>query len=340
MYLISPHKQQFKANLHCHSTRSDGRLSPSELKTAYKNRGYQILAITDHESPKNHSELSDKDFLLLTGYEAYIRTHEDCRYDVFAPEIHLNLFARNPENETLIGYNPAYCKYLSAEEQQDLSKTGPTCPRAYTTAYINDFIRAARDNEYLVAYNHPVWSMESEDRILSYEGIFSFEMVNGNSHAINHLEYNGALYNTLLRNGKHWFVHAADDNHNVHPFDSPQCDSFRAFTMILADRLAYDAVIDAMENGDMYASTGPVIHEASFESGTVRIHCSPASVVICHDGSKHPPSVYAAKGETLSFAEFSLRPQARYIRLTVIDTNGNTADTRAFSREELGLEAL
>lgn len=28
MYFISPHKKQFKANLHCHSTYSDGKLTP------------------------------------------------------------------------------------------------------------------------------------------------------------------------------------------------------------------------------------------------------------------------------------------------------------------------
>ena len=28
MYLIDPGKKQFKANLHCHSTHSDGKLTP------------------------------------------------------------------------------------------------------------------------------------------------------------------------------------------------------------------------------------------------------------------------------------------------------------------------
>ena len=36
---ISKDKKQFKANLHCHSTISDGRLTPEELKAAYKNAG-------------------------------------------------------------------------------------------------------------------------------------------------------------------------------------------------------------------------------------------------------------------------------------------------------------
>ena len=63
MDLISPAKKQYKANLHSHSTMSDGRLTPQQLKDAYKARGYSILAITDHDYPVDHSDLSEKDFL-------------------------------------------------------------------------------------------------------------------------------------------------------------------------------------------------------------------------------------------------------------------------------------
>jgi len=335
MLLISSAVPQYKANLHCHSTRSDGRLSPIELKTMYKERGYAVLAITDHESPENHSSLNEENFLMLTGYEAYIRTNPDCRYDVFAPEIHLNLFARQADNETLICYNPACCKYLSPEEQQALAKAGTQETRSYTADYINTFIRTANENGYLVAYNHPVWSMEDESRILHYEGIFSMEMVNGNSYSLNRLEYNCAFYDKLIRNRKRWFVHAADDNHNQFPIDHPQNDSFRAFTMILADRLDYDHIISAMEHGEMYASTGPLIRELSYENDIIHVECSPAASVYCYFGSKHPSSVHAMNEEQLTCADFSLHPNAAYIRITVVDRNGNTADTRAYYRDEL-----
>lgn len=38
----------YKANLHCHTTLSDGKLTPEEIKEAYKSRGYQVVAFTDH----------------------------------------------------------------------------------------------------------------------------------------------------------------------------------------------------------------------------------------------------------------------------------------------------
>ena len=70
--LISSTKKQYKANLHCHSTLSDGKLTPEALKEMYKSHGYDILAITDHSHPYSHTAMSDSDFLMLTGYEAYI----------------------------------------------------------------------------------------------------------------------------------------------------------------------------------------------------------------------------------------------------------------------------
>ena len=59
----------YKANLHCHSTISDGTKTPEQLKEDYKAHGYSILSITDHEVFIPHSELSDSEFLMLNGYE-------------------------------------------------------------------------------------------------------------------------------------------------------------------------------------------------------------------------------------------------------------------------------
>lgn len=47
--LLDSSKPFFKANLHCHSTLSDGIMSPERLKAVYRANGYSILAITDHE---------------------------------------------------------------------------------------------------------------------------------------------------------------------------------------------------------------------------------------------------------------------------------------------------
>ena len=38
----------YKANLHCHTVDSDGRLTHEEVKAEYQKRGYRIVAYTDH----------------------------------------------------------------------------------------------------------------------------------------------------------------------------------------------------------------------------------------------------------------------------------------------------
>lgn len=326
---ISKEQTQFKANLHSHSTLSDGSLTPEQMKEIYKNHGYSILAITDHERPAGHSDLNDENFLLLTGYEAYIRHSKECIHDYYEKEIHLNLFAKTHDNLAYICYNDAYCKYIKDKKERDvLKKVGSQRTREYTPEYVNEFIKTATENGYLVSFNHPVWSMESEAFIIGCENIFSLEIDNYASWRDNRLEHDGALYDALLRSGKHWFCHAGDDNHNRSQNDVT-ADSFGAFTMILADKLDYTSVIAAMENGNMYASTGPEIHEISLEGNQVHIECSPAECIIVYDGSQKPYLLESPLGDLMQ-ADFTLRDRAKYFRVSIIDIKGNRASSRGY----------
>ena len=333
--LLSDEKKQYRANLHCHSTRSDGKLSPEELVARYRARGYDILAITDHCSPKSHSALGDEKFLLLTGYEAYLRPSPDCVYDLYSPEIHLNLFAKRPDNEALICYNRAYTKYIPAEKHNELVRYGSEEPRQYTIEYINKFIRTAREAGYLVACNHPFWSMESEERLLALEGLFSLEIRNTGSYLLNRLENGEMLYDTMMRHGIQIACHAADDNHNSPAMD----DSFRYFTMVLADSLTYDSVIGALEAKDFYASSGPLIHKIAVvteEDGArkVQVECSPAEEIYMFVGSKKPERIALKKGESATSFTLSLPARAEYFRISIYDGDGEVANSRGFFRSE------
>ena len=338
MYLIDPRKNQYKANLHCHSTCSDGKLTPQQLKQAYKDHGYHVLCISDHEATNDFTAMSEPDFLMLTGYEAYIRPNYV--YDRYGPEVHLNLLARDPHNVSLVYYHPVSSRYLSPEQHASIPKVGPLVEREYTVEFINEFIRVARENGYLVTYNHPVWSMESEERIMAYQGWSSLEICNYGSWTTNNQEYNGALYDKLLRSGKRIFAHSADDNHNKVPFDDPKNDSFGGAAIILADRLEYGGIFGAIEKGEMYSSMGPVFHEVSFDGEQVRVSCSDVVSIQCHDGSKAPVSIRAEAGKTLNSAVLPVRSDCPYIRISIMDKNGKYADTRGWFRDELGLPPL
>lgn len=341
-YLISPNKKQYRANLHCHSVLSDGNLTPEALKELYKSHGYDILAITDHERPRSHQHLADPDFMMITGYECYIRPDKQGRYNPYNKEVHLNLFARDPGNTTMICYNETFCKYLRRDNafHEITSKAGSERPREYTREYIDEYIRTAKENGYIVAYNHPYWSMEDEADAIAHEGCFSMEICNYGSYVMNGLEYCGALYDKMLYNGKRIFCHGTDDNHNVYPVDHPHNDSFGAFTMIMPETFTYDSVIAAMESGEMYASMGPLFKEVSIDGNRLHVECSEVSHIYLYNGGKRPGRLHAAPGESLTCGDFEIDKDARYIRVSIQDAQGRWADTRGFFRDEIGFAPL
>ena len=68
-YLFNPENKFYKANMHSHSTDSDGVFTPAELKEHYMAEGYQIIAYSDHRTLVPHTELSDENFLAITASE-------------------------------------------------------------------------------------------------------------------------------------------------------------------------------------------------------------------------------------------------------------------------------
>lgn len=332
--LLSKDKKQFKGNMHCHSTVSDGRMSPEDLKEAYRAQGYQVLAITDHCFPHPHNDLTDGDFLMLTGYEAYIRPNKKAKSDRYFPEVHLSLFARDKDNDKYICYNRVYCKYFKGDHET-LNRVGSEEPREYTMEYINKFIKTANENGYLVSYNHPTWSLEDDVNIMKLEGLHSLEMDNTNSYLINYLEHNELLYDKLLKHGLRLGCHGGDDNHNKKPFGHPLCDSFGSFTMFVADELNYESVFGAFESGDYYSSTGPRINSISIEDGkTVRVETSDADRIIMFAGTRKTKIELDEEGGTVNCAEFELHHKANYFRITVIDKQGKRACSRGYFRDE------
>ena len=75
--IVSPFERDglwYKANLHTHTTTSDGDASVEQRVRQYRENGYQILAITDHDRTNDVQEHSMEDFLVLSGME----THPPC----------------------------------------------------------------------------------------------------------------------------------------------------------------------------------------------------------------------------------------------------------------------
>jgi hypothetical protein len=58
-----------KAQLHCHTRRSDGRWEPQEVARRYRDAGYAFVCFTDHDRLTACEDLNDASFLALPGVE-------------------------------------------------------------------------------------------------------------------------------------------------------------------------------------------------------------------------------------------------------------------------------
>jgi hypothetical protein len=75
----------YKANLHAHSTQSDGKLPPDGLARWYRNYGYDILALTDHGKVTDPQNVQEPDILCLPGAELDVgRAQSGSSYHVVA----------------------------------------------------------------------------------------------------------------------------------------------------------------------------------------------------------------------------------------------------------------
>lgn len=58
-----------KAQLHCHTRRSDGRFEAADLARRYRDAGYSFVCFTDHDRVTRCDEVNDASFLALPGVE-------------------------------------------------------------------------------------------------------------------------------------------------------------------------------------------------------------------------------------------------------------------------------
>jgi hypothetical protein len=58
-----------KAQLHCHTRRSDGRFEPADLARRYRDAGYAFVCFTDHNTVTRCDDLNDGTFVALPGVE-------------------------------------------------------------------------------------------------------------------------------------------------------------------------------------------------------------------------------------------------------------------------------
>ena len=335
-YLLPEKGTFYKANLHCHTTVSDGKWTPEQVKENYRARGYSIVAYTDHSVFVTHNELCDTSFLPLNGYEISFRESSD---SFLKQKCHICLISLDPNKKThKYVCDGAYLKKNETVVCLDADKEYITDD--YSGDYISNVIKKAANDNFFVTYNHPIWSMETKDEYRNYYGMHAMEIVNWNCIVEGYNDRNETIYDQMLRDGKKLYCLATDDNHDAYPIDHPKNDSFGGFTMIKAEKLSYDAVAEALVKGNFYSSEGPEIKELYFEDCKVHLTSSEAVRIAMSTECRQYRVVTAETcGETINEAVFKITPKVgSYVRFSVFDETGKGAYSNAYDPSDFWSE--
>jgi hypothetical protein len=301
----------FKANLHTHTTVSDGRMSPEERAKWYRENGYNILAITDHCKYRQYPEFSTENFLMVPGVEA---TKMYC-LDPKNPKLkyylcHINFWPKDPETAV---YEPE--------------------PEVYDIGEINAYIARMKKAGWLCSLNHPSWSYMQTADVNQIRGVDAFEVYNHVSQYLDNKGIDNVYYTMYLKSGNFAYAVAADDAHCGYTEDGEleaSMDMGGGWIMISMPKLGHKEFVDAFENGRFYASSGPEFKECYIdeERDVLVVECSPVHVISVKGVHTVRAGRAIGHGDDLTYAEFPLetiREREPFIRVEAFRTDGKCA---------------
>ena len=309
----------YKGNLHCHTVNSDGCLTPTEVVKIYREQGYHFLTISDHDLYSDYREEFDCDeFIILPALEASAVLYKDERKNraerLKIHHIHGILGNCKMQENAKKGV-------FSHLERYPVREYVGTWDGAKAAQELQDDLKA---HGCITVYNHPVWSRVSEEEFIHTEGITALEIYNYGTVNESATGFDSQHWDVLLRNGKHVFATASDDNHN----DGIIKDSFGGYIMVKAEQLDHEAIVGSILSGNYYSTSGPMIYDWGIRDQKVYVKCSSVERVNIIAGNYINAGgvVMAESGkDDITYIEFPLAGNEEYVRIECIDCNGNTA---------------
>ena len=313
--LLKKNGRFHKANMHCHTTLSDGGMTASQVKDWYKQHGYSIVAYTDHSKYATYPELQDVDFLPIPGFEAAFTCLDPVNIPLKYKICHINFWAKDPRTSLFIPE-----------------------PHTYDVGVINRYIQLMKKNGWLCGLNHPGWSLQTTEEINGIDGLDSFEVYNHGSHVLDNNGDGQAHYAVFLNAGKRAYATATDDNHIGYKPDGTigvANDTCGGFIMISMPELTYAAFAEAFENGRFYASTGPLIENLSIneETDTILLDCSPVKHVLVKGIHTLRALRLDAECDSITHAEIPLGPvreKEPFFRLELVTSDMKRAYSQPY----------
>ena len=340
-YLLPESGNFYKVNMHNHTTLSDGEHTPEQIKEFYKDMGYSAVAFTDHGKIWDVSHLTDDEFVAISSYE----------YDMLNPNtiidldeygvadhfhlheaIHINFYAKDSTNLKMPCVNPNTKRYQSIVDDPKVEIVSTLENGKFDVETLNHVIAEHKKLGYLAVYNHPAWSLNNYELYANLKGFDGLELVNGATYRSSDQEYVPLVFDQILRQGERVVPVGGDDGHHPHHYGL-------AWTMVKADKLSYDSIIEGIEKGNCYMSTGPEIKEISIEGNKVTVKTSEAAgIIYTVMGRSHQYKIMEKGEEPVTEATFTIMPHHVYFRITVRDTNGRRANSRAYWLDELDID--
>ncbi|MCC7002048.1 MAG: CehA/McbA family metallohydrolase [Gemmatimonadaceae bacterium] len=294
----------YKGNTHTHTLNSDGDSHPDDVAKWYKQRGYAFLVLTDHNVLASVEALNalhglDERFLVIRGEEVTDRFGDK--------NIHVNALAPSrliaPQGGTSV---------LDALQRD---------------------VRAIRAADAVPHLNHPNfgWSVTA-DEIKQVEGLSLFEVFNGHP-MVNNVGGGGVpgleeAWDQILSSGKLIYGLATDDAHHfTRPEDPTASRPGQGWIVVRADTLTPRAILDAVERGEFYSSTGVELRDYRATATEITLEIKPTAF------SKYRVRFTGRNGRLLSevtttSATYRITGDEGYVRATVLESNGAKAWTQ------------
>ena len=337
-YLLSEEGNFYKTALHCHSTISDGKFTPAELKKEYMERGFSAVAFTDHEIMLPHPELMDENFLPITGIE--IAIDKKVNWGKFQNTYHMNVYSPEINRSVTRTFCESYVKkeHTQALVTDEMRENG-TSEREYSRDFAQRMIDVATEEGCLITLNHPVWSLQTKEDYSGLKGLFGIEWMNTGADLSGYVDSMQPLVDLWLEGEKMCYPLATDDTHSIRQLG-------KSWIQVKAESLDYDTFFAALKRGDFYSSTGPEIQELYVKEGIVYIKVANAEKItlvcdhryVVNVSNKEHEDVFEAQIPLADYREhLEHLPEGHHpwIRFDVVDANGKYARTRAYFPEEL-----
>ena len=289
----------FKGNTHTHTTESDGDSSPEYVARWYKDHGYDFLVLSDHNvftDPATLSQLVDDGFLLIPG--------EEVTSSFDGASVHVN------------GLNIPHV--VEAKFAESLVAT------------IQANVDAVREVEGVPHINHPnfQWSFGIEE-LRQIERDRLLEIWNG--HPTVHNQGGSGtpgleeVWDVLLTGGKRIYGIAVDDAHHFQgEFDRDRANPGRGWIAIRATALDPLLLMEALEAGDFYASTGVELDDVIVTPDRLEVR-----IRVDRD-FRYKTTFIGSGGQVLGEsvenpAVYELTGAEAYVRAKVVDSGGRVA---------------